>query len=203
MGAGVAHGKGAHVLAANEGVHAVLPVCCRALRAPHSTAQAECRVAPHRLKWGGPQDAAEGMQDEFAISEDTMHDRSKAWSVLLSHARPLLTAMGGGMQALKTHLAGLERHGEQLTKIGGAGSYHHPGCGGGAPRLARWRAPDRWAGEAAKAGSSRSRFVRSIPDRTAKKPEFDEGCGGGRISSTTCNRGIWRIQCSVFTNSGK
>ena len=133
------------------------------------------------------------MRGELLPSEDTIDDRSEAWSVLLGSAHPLLTAMGGGVLGLKTHLARLERHGEQLTKIGGAGSYHHPGCGGGAPRLARWRAPDRWAGEAAKAGSSRSRFVRSIPDRTAKKPEFDEGCGGGRISSTTCNRGIWRI----------
>ena len=128
-----------------------------------------------RLKIGfveGPPAEVEGMQHELLPSEDAIDDRSKAWSVLLGPARPLLTAMGGGRQALKTHLAGLERHGEQLTKIEGAGSPHHPGCGGGAPRLARWRAPDRWAGEAAKAGSSRSRFVRSIPDRTAKKPEF-------------------------------
>ena len=135
----------------------------------------------------------EGMRSELAISEVAIDDRREAWSVPLGSARPLLTAMGGGRQALKTHLARLERHGEQLTKIEGAGSPHHPGCGGGAPRLARWRAPDRWAGEAAKAGSSRSRFGAIDPDRTAKKPEFDESCGGGRISSTTCNRGIWRI----------
>ena len=44
MGAGVAHGAGAHLLAVNEGVHAVLPVRCDAARAPHCHAQAECRV---------------------------------------------------------------------------------------------------------------------------------------------------------------
>ena len=79
----------------------------------------------------------EGMQSELAISEVAIDDRSEAWSAMLSPARPLLTAMGGGRQALKTHLAGLERHGEQLTKIGGAGSPRHPRSRGGAPRLAR------------------------------------------------------------------
>jgi len=45
MGASVAHGEGAHLLAVNEKVAAVLSVRCDAARAPHCTAQAVCRVA--------------------------------------------------------------------------------------------------------------------------------------------------------------
>ena len=190
MGAGAARGAGAHLLAVNEGVAAVLPARCDAARAPHCCAQAECRVAAHRLKKGGPQAATEGMQHELLPSEDAIDDRSEAWSVLLGPARLLLTAMGGGRQALKTHLARLEHHGEQLTKIEGAGSPHHPGSGGGAPRLARWRAPDCWAGEAATAGSSPSRFC-AIGQQTSRG--LGSVAWGFEPSSTTCNWGIWRI----------
>ena len=45
MGARIACGAGARLLAVNEGVDAVLPARCDAARAPHCHAQAECRVA--------------------------------------------------------------------------------------------------------------------------------------------------------------
>ena len=147
--------KADRLLAVNEGFHAVLPVSCDAARAPHCTAQAACRVVESMLNLRCQENPKEGMRGEMVVSEVAIDDGSEAWSVLLGSARPLLAATAGRRWSLKTHLAGLERNGEQLTQIEGAGSPHHPGSGGGAPRLARWRAPDRWAGEAAKAGFSR------------------------------------------------
>ena len=92
------------------------------------------------------------MRSEMVISEDVIEDRSEAWWDTLGSARLMLATTAGRRWSLKTHLARLEHHGEQLTKIEGQVPPHHETCGGIAPRFARWRAPDRRTGEAAKAG---------------------------------------------------
>ena len=94
MGAWVRRGARARLLAANEGVHAVLPARCRALRALHCRAQAACRVVEMRCQMRCQEREKEGMRSELAISEVAIDDRSEAWSVPLGSAHLLLTAVG-------------------------------------------------------------------------------------------------------------
>ena len=95
MGARMARGEGAHLLAVNEGVGAVLPAHCYAARATHCSAQAACRVGSTMSFSGGPLQAIAGTPRESTVAQRPTEDRHEdRWSGPGS-ARLQLGTVGG------------------------------------------------------------------------------------------------------------
>ena len=78
MGAGVAHGERAHLLAVNEGVHAVLPVHCDAARSTHCHARLRVAGVGFESILRCPQNTTESARGELAVPCEPNRSRIRA-----------------------------------------------------------------------------------------------------------------------------
>ena len=130
------------------------------------------------------------MRSELARSKVAIDDRREAWLVPLGSARPLLTAMDGGRQGVKAHLAGsslmenssqTSKARERLTALDA--------------EVARrvWRAGVHQTAEPARRQKQAPAGVAFVRSDSAKAVDWVRLLWpvGGRTSSTTCKFGAF------------